>query len=116
MFFEKAKCRLEAPTGTPTGQLTPSTHLAGLCRWARAPARAPERGSGNGPEPPPPPNLGIVSPPWEGDELTQTAHETFDSRFTAVTSRQDSGQAWFALQSSKAKEVEIVTVEHDWTE
>ena len=38
-------------------------------------------------------NHGKVSPqPWEGRELTQAIHETFDSRVTAVTSRQQ-GQA-----------------------
>ena len=35
---------------------------------------------------------------WEGDELTQTAQETFASRTSATTSRQHSLLIWFALQ------------------
>ena len=41
--------------------------------------------------------------PWEGDELTQIAQETFDSRVRAVNSRQHLVQIWFALQEQQGK-------------
>ena len=52
--------------------------------------------------PPPPLGLGMVGTdavPWEGEELTRTAHETFDRRTSAVTSRQHSGLVWCALHA-----------------
>ena len=39
------------------------------------------------------------------DELTQTAHETFDSRVSAVTSRQHLVLIWFGLQEQQGKTV-----------
>ena len=40
----------------------------------------------------------VSSKPWEGDGLTQTAQESFDSRIRAVTSRRHSVLVWFALR------------------
>ena len=42
-------------------------------------------------------------PPLPIRELTHSAHETFDSRESAVTSRQHSVQSWFTLVSSNAE-------------
>ena len=36
--------------------------------------------------------------PWEGEELTQAAHETYDSRACAATSRQHLVLDGFALR------------------
>ena len=41
--------------------------------------------------------------PWEGEGLTQRAFETFDNRVRAVTSRQRSVLAWFALRERHGK-------------
>ena len=58
----------------------------------------------------------VSSQPWGGGGLTQATHETFDSVLTAVVSRQHAVQACFVLQSSKAKYITIVTIEHKCTE
>ena len=42
--------------------------------------------------------VGVRPVLWEGEALTRTAHETFDSRTCAATSRQHSVLVWFALQ------------------
>ena len=48
--------------------------------------------------------MGGVSPaPWEGDACAQTAHETFNGRASAVTSRQHSVLVWFALRERQGK-------------
>ena len=39
--------------------------------------------------------------PLDGDELTQTAQETVDSRTRAMTSRQHAVQVWFALREQQ---------------
>ena len=41
--------------------------------------------------------------PWEGDELSQIATETCDSRVRRVNSRQHSVRTWFALREQHGK-------------
>ena len=43
--------------------------------------------------------------PWEGEELTQAAHKTFDSRASAVTSRQHSVLVSFVLQFTDNEQI-----------
>ena len=45
-------------------------------------------------------------------ELTQSAHETFDSRESTVTSRQHSVQNWFMLCEQHRRVVEEVELNH----
>ena len=42
---------------------------------------------------------------WEEEELTQAVQETFDSRASAVTSRQHSVLVWFALREQLRKTI-----------
>ena len=49
--------------------------------------------------------VGVSSEPWEGDELPQTAQETFDSRIRAVTSREHSELVWFARREQQGKKL-----------
>ena len=48
--------------------------------------------------------VGVSPQPWEGAELAQAAHQTFDGRVKAVTSRQHSVWAWFALRERHGKD------------
>ena len=58
-----------------------------------------------------PPGIGLYAqstPPPPVSRLTQTAHETFESHGSAVTSRQHSAQIWFALREQHGKAIGIV--------
>ena len=44
--------------------------------------------------------------------LTQSAHETFVSRLSMVTSRKHSVQIWFALRERQGKTVVVVEHSH----
>ena len=43
--------------------------------------------------------------PWEGEELTHKAHETFNDQASAATSRQYSALVSFALQCTDNEQI-----------
>ena len=52
----------------------------------------------------------------EGEELTRTAHETFDGRAAAVAAWQHSVLVWFALREQHSTAIERRTMDYSRTE